>query len=81
VLIFVTVEAQQLPVTSVGRIVVVVVVFVMNREFAKLFSAKFASAPGTNPGINFERLRPIGLLPLLTFVPRLGNYPVLPFGI
>ncbi len=81
VFIFVTVEAQQFPVTSVGRVVVVVVVLVMDREFAKLFSAKFASAAGTNPGINFERLRPIGLFPLLPFAPRFDNNRVLPFDV
>jgi hypothetical protein len=49
-LIVVTVEAKQLPVAAVRRIVVMVVVFVMNRELAQLFAVKLASAVSTNPG-------------------------------
>jgi hypothetical protein len=75
VLIVVTVETQQLPVAAVGGIVVVVVVLMMDRELAKLFAVKFASAPRTDPGIHLERLRPIGLLPLILFAARLGMLP------
>ena len=81
VLIVVTVETEQLPVAPVGWIVVVVVVLMMDREFAKLFTAKFASAPRTDPGIHLERLRPIGLLPLSLVAPRLGDNLVLPVDI
>ena len=81
VLIVVTVETQQLPVAPVGWIVVVVMVLVMDRELTKLFAAKFASAPRTDPGIHFERLRAIGLLPLRLVAPRLSNNRVLPVDI
>jgi len=64
VLIVVTVETQQLPVASVGWIVIVVVVLVMNRELAQLLAVKFASAVRTDPREHFERLFPIGLLQL-----------------
>jgi len=47
--IVVTVETQQLPIAAVPRIIVVVMVFVMDRELTKLFAIKFASAPGTDP--------------------------------
>ncbi len=49
-LIVVTVEAEQLPVAAVRGIVVMVVVFVMDRELAQFLPVKFASAVGTDPG-------------------------------
>jgi hypothetical protein len=64
VLIVVAVETEQLPVAPVGRIVVVVVVLVMDRELAQLLAVKFASAVRTDPGKHFERLFSIGLLQL-----------------
>ncbi len=47
----VTIETQQLPVAAIGRIVVVVVVLVMDRELTQRFAGKFASAMRTEPGI------------------------------
>src|SRR6267143_1591931 len=64
VLIVVAVETEQLPVAPVGRIVVVVVVLVLDRELAQLLAVKFASAVRTDPGEHFERLFSIGLLQL-----------------
>ena len=64
VLIVVAVETEQLPVAPIGRIVVVVVVLVMDRELAQLLAVKFASAVRTDPGKHFERLFSIGLLQL-----------------
>ena len=63
-LIVVTVETEQLPVAPIGRIVVVVVVLVMDRELAQLLAVKFASAVPTDPRKYFERLLSIGLLQL-----------------
>src|SRR5262245_49093539 len=77
VLIVVTVETQQLPVAAVGWIVVVVVVFMMDCELAKLLATKFASTPCTDPGVHLQRLPPIGLLLLSLVAPRFGNQPVL----
>ena len=64
VFVVVTIEAQQFPVAPVGRIVVMVVVLVMDRELAKLLAVKFASAVCTDPGKHFERLLSIALLQL-----------------
>jgi hypothetical protein len=64
VFVVVTIEAQQFPVAPVGRIVVMVVVLVMDRELAKLLTVKFASAVCTDPGKHFERLLSIALLQL-----------------
>jgi TRAP-type uncharacterized transport system fused permease subunit len=49
VLIIVTIEAEQFPVAAVGRIVVVVVVLMMDRELVQLPAVKFASAVRTDP--------------------------------
>ena len=73
VLIVVAVETQQFPVASVWRIVVVVVVFVMDRELTKLFAFEFTPAPRTDPGKNLERSLPITLLPLLPATPGLSD--------
>ena len=43
VLIVMTVETKQLPVAAVGWIVVVVVVFMMDRELPQFFATKFAT--------------------------------------
>src|SRR5262249_13922757 len=81
VLIVVTVETQQLPVAPVGWIVVVVVVLVMDRQLTQLCTAKFPSAPCTDPGIQLERLRPISLFALIPVVPCLGDNLILPVGL
>ena len=72
VLIFVTVDTQQLPVIAVRRIVVVVVILVMDREFSNFSPREFSPAPGTDPRKNLERSLPIGLLPTLLVAPSLG---------
>jgi hypothetical protein len=64
VLVVMTVETKQFPVASVGRIVVMVMIFVMDRELAQLLAVEFSSAVPTDPWKHFERLFPIGLLQL-----------------
>ena len=56
VLVFVTVETQQLPVAPIEWIVVVVMVPVMDRKPAKLLTAAVVIAPRTDPGVYLERL-------------------------
>jgi len=67
------VHAKQFPVAAVGGIVVVVVVFVMDRQLMKFLTGEFASAPRTNPGKNLERLLTVSIPAALPVVPRLGN--------
>ncbi len=55
VLIVVAVEAEQLPVAPIRRIVVVVMVLVMDRELVEFLAVKFAAAMRTDPGKQFER--------------------------
>jgi hypothetical protein len=49
-LIVVTVEAEQLPVAAVRRIVVMVVVLVMDCELVQLLPVELAPTVGTDPG-------------------------------
>jgi len=76
VLIVVAVKTQQFPVAAIGRIVIVVVVFVVDRELVKFLTLEFAPAARTYPGINLERLLPIALLSLLAATPNLSDNPV-----
>ena len=57
-----TVKAKELPVAPVRRIVVVVMVLVMDREFAQFFAGKFPSATRADMGVHTERLLPVFLL-------------------
>ncbi len=50
-----------------------IVVLVMDRQLAKILRGKFASAPGTNPRVELERLLPIALIPLLLVATGLRN--------
>ena len=69
VLIVVTIKTKELPVAPVGRIVIVVVVLVMDRELTEFLALKIAPAPSTDPGIDLECLLSIALLPLLAVAP------------
>jgi hypothetical protein len=62
VFIIVAVETEQLPIAPVGRVVIVVVVFVMDGELAQLLTVKFAPAVATEPWKHLERALSIGLL-------------------
>jgi hypothetical protein len=79
--IVVTVDTQQLPVAPVGWVIIMVVVFVMDRELAKLLALKFTPAAGADSGKNLERLLTVSLQPFLTAAAGLGNQPVHPVTI
>ena len=64
VLIVVAVEAEQLPVAPVWRIVVVVVVFVMDRELVQFLTVEFPPAMGAKPRKEFERMFSMGQVTL-----------------
>jgi hypothetical protein len=49
-LIVVTIETEQFPVASVQGIIVMVVVFVMDRELAQFLAIKLSPAVGADPG-------------------------------
>src|SRR5436190_4568931 len=55
VLVLVAVDAKQLPVRAVGRIVVVVAVLVVHGELAQARRGKFARATGADPRQDLQR--------------------------
>ena len=54
--VVVAVDAQQLPVAAVGRIVFEIMVFVMHRQFAQIFSGKITAAFAADPREDLQRL-------------------------
>ena len=67
VLVVVAVETEQFPVAAVGRVVIVVVVLVMDRE---LVQVGLRELPGTAPADPREQLQGLGAVSLLALVPR-----------
>ena len=55
-LVVVAVDAQQLPIAAVGRVVFVIMVFVVNRQFAQVFSREITTAFPANPWKQLECL-------------------------
>lgn len=49
-LVIMAVNAQQLPIAAIGRVVVVIMVFVMDRQLAQFFPVKITPAFPANPG-------------------------------
>lgn len=81
VFIVVTVEAESLPVTPVGRIVVVIVVLVMDREQTHLLVVEFAPAVRTNPLLRPPILDPSSAASVCGLVlSGFSGYP-LPYGV
>jgi len=74
VLAVVAIHAQELPVAAVGGIIIVVAVFMMDRQLVKLFAGKFSSAPGAYPGQDLERLIAVNIPPPFPKLPRSRNY-------
>lgn len=55
-----TIETQQLPVASVQRVVVMVVIFVMDCELTEFLAVKLSSAVRTDPRKEFKSAGPVG---------------------
>ncbi len=67
VLVVVAVEAKELPVAAVGRVVLVVVVLMVDREFPQLFPLECTATPGAHMGEKLEGLLSVALLTQLPF--------------
>lgn len=67
------VETKQFPVAAILWIIIVVVIFVMNRELSQPLPTEFAPTARTNPRMDLEGFRPIALLPLFPVATRFGN--------
>src|SRR5262249_43448073 len=64
VLIVMAIQAQQLPIATVRRIVVVVVVAVMYGQLAQVLVGELAAAAPADPGVDLERLLAVAALAL-----------------
>jgi hypothetical protein len=59
-LVLVAVDAEQLPVAAIQRIVIVIMILMVNREFAQAHAGELAGAAAADPRIEFERAFAIG---------------------
>ena len=73
VLVVVAVDAKQLPVAAVKRIVVVVVIAMMDRELAQILPGEFTRTPSADPRIHLQRFRTIAPLALFRLTARFGD--------
>ena len=72
-LIVMAVNAEIFPVAAIGRIVVVIVVFVVHGQFVQVLTSELAPASSAHPGMNLERLRPIVSLAGIAVPDGLGD--------
>src|SRR3569623_618788 len=80
VFVVVTIDAQELPVAAILRIVIMVVITMMHREFVHVRMGEFAHAATANPGVHFEGLLTVSLLTLAASPSGVGNDAVQFFG-
>src|SRR5690606_38263892 len=78
VLVVVTVHAQQLPVAAVGRIVVVVVIAVVDRQLLEVGAGEISRAAAAGPWIHLQGTLPIALRALFGAATGLGDDAVGP---
>ena len=71
--VIVTVQTEQFPVAAIRRVVVVIMVFVMYRQFAQAHSGKLAAAPRTYPWKQFKRPLAIAGLTQFTLLACFGD--------
>ncbi len=57
----VAVQAEVLPVTTVGWVIVVIVVLMMDSQFMQICAGKFPAAPGADPRVQAQRLLSVPL--------------------
>src|SRR5260221_4759385 len=67
------VHAQQLPVAGVGRVVVVIVVAVVDGQFAHVGARELAGAAPADPGVDLQRLLPVAAFAFLGGAAGVGD--------
>jgi len=77
--IIMTIEAEKFPVAAVGGVVIVIVIFVMNCQFADFFSGKLAAASAAYMREKLQRLFPITLFAQFPRTPGFRYNPVFSF--
>jgi len=73
VLIVVAVNAKEFPVAAILRIILVVMIFVMNRELSQPLTAKLSPTTRTNPGMDSQGLLPVTFQAVLMVLPGSGH--------
>ena len=63
VLVVVAIDAQQFPVAAISRVVVVVVIAMMNGQFAQVGLGEFSGTAPADPRADLEGTRAIGVSP------------------
>jgi len=81
VFVIVAVKAQQFPVASIGRIVVVIVVTMVYCKLRHIGVREFAHAAPTHPRIHFQRALAIAQLALVGRASCVGHNFVQPRGV
>lgn len=76
--IIMAVQTQQFPVASVLGIIIVIVIAMMDRQLMEVLVVEFTATTTANPGIELERLFPVGKRALILFTPSLCDDPVQP---
>ena len=71
-LVLMAIDTQQLPVAAIQRIVVVIVVLVMHRQFAQANAGKFTTTSSTNVWEKLERAFAIRGLAFSALPARIG---------
>lgn len=72
-LVVVAVQAQQLPVAAVGRVVVVIMVAVMHGQLLHVGAREFAHAAPADPRIHFQGTFAVAALALVGGAARFGD--------
>jgi hypothetical protein len=67
------IETQQLPVAAIGRIVVVIVILMMDRQFLKLAPGELAATFRANVGRELEGFVTISRSPLFAIPTSFGD--------
>ena len=80
-LVLVAVDAQQLPVAAIRRVVIMVVVAMMHRELLQIVAGELARATGTDPRVELQRPLAIALLALRGILSGLGDNAVQAMGV
>jgi hypothetical protein len=73
VFIIVTVETEQLPITAVRGIVVMIMIPMMHGQLSQVFTREFSCTAPAHPGVHLQRLFAVTLLTILAVTPGIGN--------
>ena len=74
VFIIMTIQTQQLPVTSVLGIMIMIVISMVYGQFPQIFPGEFSLAAATDPWIHLERLFTIGMTACFTLPAGFCHY-------